>query len=432
MNTEIVTAREPLHRERDEPVRVGSPAGAGEPRHHLHPPVKSVAVWGPLIGVIVLVLAVLVIVGVWRHVAATRAEEQFAQANSQTVVNVRTVHRNTKPFDLILPGSIDANQSTTLYARTNGYLGKWFVDIGDNVKQGQTLAVIETPDVEQQLRQAEGTLNQAKSNFEIARLTAVRWQELYQKKVVAAQDNDTQQSAYQAAAAAMAAAQANVNLLDQQLSFNQIVAPFAGRITNRFLDVGALVSAGSGSAGTKVYDLEQTDPLLIYVYVPQTNAPLIHAGLIARLLVREYPGRDFQATVTRTAGAIDPTSRTLLTELQIPNKDGTLYAGMYANIKFSLKDNGNAPIIAPANAYIFRTAGAQVVVVGADNKIHWQTIEVGRDYGTGFEVLRGLKEGDKVVMNPADDLDEGMEVKPQEQAPQSVPESGSPRPAGSR
>ncbi len=205
---------------------MGSPAGAGEPRHHLHPPVKSVAVWGPLIGVIVLVLAVLVIVGVWRHVAATRAEEQFAQANSQTVVNVRTVHRNTKPFDLILPGSIDANQSTTLYARTNGYLGKWFVDIGDNVKQGQTLAVIETPDVEQQLRQAEGTLNQAKSNFEIARLTAVRWQELYQKKVVAAQDNDTQQSAYQAAAAAMAAAQANVNLLDQQLSFNQIVAPF--------------------------------------------------------------------------------------------------------------------------------------------------------------------------------------------------------------
>ncbi len=177
---------------------------------------------------------------------------------------------------------------------------------------------------------------------------------------------------------------------------------------------------------------QQTDPLLIYVYVPQTNAPLIHAGLTARLLVREYPGRDFQATVTRTAGAIDPTSRTLLTELQIPNKDGTLYAGMYGNIKFSLKDNGNAPIIAPANAYIFRTAGAQVVVVGADNKIHWQTIEVGRDYGTGFEVLRGLKEGDKVVMNPTDDLDEGMEVKPQEQAPQSVPESGSPRPAGSR
>ncbi len=130
----------------------------------------------------------------------------------------------------------------------------------------------------------------------------------------------------------------------------------------------------------------------------------IHPGVTAKLLVREYPGRDFQATVTRTAGAIDPASRTLLTELQIPNKDGTLYAGMYGEIKFSLVDDANAPIIVPANAYIFRTAGPQVVVVGADGKVHWQTIQVGRDYGTEFEALSGLKDGDKVVMNPTDDL----------------------------
>jgi RND family efflux transporter MFP subunit len=342
------------------------------------------------------------------------------------VVNLQTVKRNEKAFDLVLPGSVDANQSTTLYARTNGYLGKWDVDIGDNVKQGQLLAEIETPDVEQQLRQAQGTSNQAKANFEIARVTAVRWKELYEQKVVAAQDNDTQQSNYQAAASAMAAAQANVNYLEQQLSFNRIIAPFDGRITYRFLDVGALVQAGSGSGGTQIYNLQQTDPLLIYVYVPQTDAPMIHAGLTTKLLVREFPRRDFVATVMRTAGAIDPASRTLLTELQIPNKDGTLYAGMYGEIKFSLKDSGDAPIMVPANAYIFRTAGPQVVVVQGD-KIHWQTIQVGRDYGPQLEALSGLKEGDRVVVNPSDDLQEGMEVTAQE-APQA---GASAQPAGS-
>jgi RND family efflux transporter MFP subunit len=229
--------------------------------------------------------------------------------------------------------------------------------------------------------------------------------------VVSAQDNDTQQSAYQTALAAEAAAQANVNLLRQQLNFNQITAPFDGRITYRYLDVGALVSEGSGTAGTRIYDLAQTNPLRIYVYVPQTDAPMIHEGLETKLLVREYPGRSFTAKVTRTAGAIDPVSRTLLTELEAPNKEGMLFAGMYGEIQFSLKDEGNGPIIVPANAYIFRTAGPQVVVVEADNKIHWQTIQVGRDYGTELEVMTGLKDGDRVVVNPTDDLQEGMAVK---------------------
>jgi len=409
MNTvdEKTTTREPDARDHGEAARSGEP-----PHQRLHAPTRSIAVWGPLVAVTV--LAALVIMGVWKHVQASRAQSEFAEENSQVVVNVQTVHHDNKPIDLVLPGSIDANQSATLYARTNGYLGKWYVDIGDNVKEGQLLAEIDTPDVEQQYRQAVGLLNQAKSNFEIARVTAVRWQELYNQKVVDAQDNDTQQSTYQTAAAAQAAAQANVNLLQQQLTFNQIVAPFPGKITFRFLDIGALVTAGSGTAGTQIYSLEQTDPLLIYVYVPQSNAPSIHVGVTAKLLVREFPGRNFQATVTRTAGAIDPSSRTLLTELQIPNKDGTLYAGMYAEIEFSLMDTGAGPIIVPANAYIFRTAGPQVTVVGPDNKIHWQTIQVGRDFGAEMEALAGVKDGDKVVVNPTDDLQEGMQVKTQQ------------------
>ena len=229
-----------------------------EPHHRLHPPEKSIAVWGPLIAVTV--LAALLIMGVWRHVEATRAEQAFCEANSKVVVNVQTVHRNRKAFDLILPGNINANQATTLYARTNGFLGKWYVDIGDNVKKGQLLAEIETPDVEQQLRNAEGTLNQASSNFEIARVTAVRWQELYARKVVSAQDNDTQQSAYQAAAAAQAAADANVNLLKQQLSFNQIIAPFDGRITYRYLDVGALVAKELDRGGPRYMACSRPTP----------------------------------------------------------------------------------------------------------------------------------------------------------------------------
>ena len=375
-----------------------------------------------------IVLVLLAGIGVWQHVSRNRAEQQFEEANSVTVVNVQAVHRNTKPVDLVLPGSVQAFQSTTLYARSNGFLGKWFVDIGDNVKQGQTLAVIETPDVDQQLRQADATLNQAKANAQIAHDTAVRWQALFAQKVVSAQDNDQQQSNYRAAIAAQAAAQASVNQLQQLVGFNQIIAPFSGRITNRYLDVGALVSAGSGSAGTRIYDLAQTDPLLIYVYVPQTNAPLIHVGDQAKLLVRERPGTEFIATVTRTAGAIDPTSRTLLTELQIPNKDGLLYAGMYAEVQFMLHDDANSPISVTANAFMFRTAGPQVVVV-RDGKVHWQTIEVGRDYGTEIEALSGLKDGDEVVVNPTDGLQDGMQVKTQP-APVDAP-AGAPAPQAS-
>jgi RND family efflux transporter MFP subunit len=401
---ETVVAKEPKPKDRTEPTRV-------DPQHHrLHPPERRVAVWGPLVAVTV--LAAIIILGIWRHVAATQSAEEFARQTAETVVNVQAVHRNPDAFDLTLPGSVQAFQATTLYARSNGFLGKWLVDIGDNVTKGQTLAIIETPDLDQQLRQAQSTLNQARANFEIARVTAARWQELFNRQVVSAQDNDQQQSNYQAAAAAMAAAQASVNQLQQLVGFNQIIAPFDGRITNRYLDVGALVSAGSGAAGTAVYDLQQTDPLRIYVYVPQSNAPMIHDGMTAQLVVRGYPGHPFPATVTRTAGAIDPNSRTLLTELIIPNREGTLYAGIYGEIRFTLRDSTNAQLIVPANAYMFRPEGAQVVVV-RDNKIHWQTIQVGRDYGTMLEAAGGLNDGDLVVVNPSDDLQEGMQVKTQ-------------------
>jgi RND family efflux transporter MFP subunit len=192
--------------------------------------------------------------------------------------------------------------------------------------------------------------------------------------------------------------------------FNEIIAPFTGKISARFVDVGSLVTAGSGTSGTPLFGIVQSDPLRVYVYAPQENAPSIHEGLKAKILVQEFPGQNFDGSVTRTAGALDPQSRTMQVEVQVPNHENKLYARMYGEVKFLLADE-NAPIVVPANAFLFRTAGPQVATVMKDNRIHWQTIRVGRDFGTQLEVLDGLAENSKVVMNPTDDLREGVQVQ---------------------
>jgi len=270
------------------------------------------------------------------------------------------------------------------------------VDIGDNVKEGQLLAEIETPEVDQQLAQA-------KANYDIAKVTADRWRDLVEKKVVSAQENDEKQKAAEAA-------RANLEQLQKTQGFKEIVAPFGGSISARNIDVGTLVTAGTGNAGTPLFRIVQSDPLRVYVYVPQTNAPSMHEGLATKILVQEFPGQDFDGTVTRTAGALDPQSRTMQVEVQVPNHEGKLYAGMYGQVKFLLVDE-NAPIVVPANAFLFRTEGPQVAILVNDNRIHWQNIHVGRDFGTNLEVLDGLTENTKVVINPTDDLHEGIQVQ---------------------
>jgi len=202
-----------------------------------------------------------------------------------------------------------------------------------------------------------------------------------------------------------------------------VTAPFDGTITSRKIDVGSLVSQGSGTAGTVLFTLAQTDPLRIFVDVPQAEAPLIQVGMEAKILVQERANRDFTGKVTRTAGAIDPTSRTLLTEVEIPNHDGALFAGMYAQVKFTLT-NSEAPISIPANAFVFRSDGAQVAVVTNENKIHWQQISVGRDFGTRMEALKGLEENARVVVNPTDDLTEGLAVDVKQPTPKTQAEAG--------
>jgi RND family efflux transporter MFP subunit len=358
-----------------------------------HPPVRSVAVWGPIAAAGV--LALFVVIGVWRHMRAHNEQERFTEQINKLTVDVVNAQRDEKPKDLILPGTFQAIKQTTIYPRSNGYVESWKADIGDNVQTGQLLAEIATPEVDQQLAQA-------RAQEEIAKVTADRWLDLVQKNVVSKQEYDQNEKAYEAA-------KANLQQLEKIQGFQQILAPFAGKIAARNIDVGTLVTAGTGNSGTPLFNLVQSDMLRVYVFAPQENALSIHEGLAAKILLEEYPGQEFDGKVTRTAGALDPQSRTMQVEVQVPNHDGKLYAGMYGQVKFLLVDQ-NAPIVVPANAFLFRKEGPQVATIENDDHIHWQNIRVGRDFGDRIEVIDGLKENTNVVMNPTDDLREGIQV----------------------
>jgi RND family efflux transporter MFP subunit len=369
--------------------------GEGAPRDvPIHPPVRSVAVWGPIAAAGV--LALFVVIGVGRHMRAHNEQERFAQQINRLTVDVVNAQRDEKPKDLVLPGTFQAIKQTTIYPRSNGYVESWKADIGDNVQAGQLLAEIATPEVDQQLAQA-------RAQEEIAKVTADRWRDLVQKSVVSKQEYDQNQKAYEAA-------KANLQQLEKIQGFQQILAPFAGKISARNIDVGTLVTAGTGNSGTPLFNLVQSDVLRVYVFAPQENAPSIHEGLAAKILLEEYPGQEFDGKITRTAGALDPQSRTMQVEVQVPNHDGKLYAGMYGQVKFLLVDQ-NAPIVVPANAFLFRKEGPQVATIENKDRIHWQNIRVGRDFGDRIEVIDGLKENSKVVMNPTDDLREGIQVE---------------------
>jgi RND family efflux transporter MFP subunit len=359
-----------------------------------HAPTSKYAVWVPI--ALASIVVFFVIIGIWNRVRARQEQKASSKQAAQLSVNVVTVKRDLKPKELILPGNVQAYQETILYPRSNGYVKKWNVDIGDNVEEGQLLAEIETPEIDQQF-------SQAKASYDLADATATRWRELASKQVVSEQDRDEKETAKRTS-------QASLEQVEKTQGFQKVTAPFAGKITARRVDVGALVSPT-----TQLFGIAQSDPLRVYVYVPQTDAGSIRQGLKAKILVQERPGQDFEGTVMRTAGAIDSSSRTMQIEVEVPNHEAKLFAGMYAEVKFSLPEE-NAPIVIPANTVMFRSVGPQVATVTDENKIHWQAIRVGRDFGTKLEALEGLKENERAVMNPTDDLQEGIavQVKPAE------------------
>lgn len=334
-----------------------------------------------------------------------RWQANSALANSVTdqrpTVTVMSSQRPTNDASLVLPGSTQGIQEAAIYARTNGYVKDWKADIGGSVQQGQLLAEIETPEVDQQLAQT-------KANYEIAKVTAERWANLVAKNVVSKQEYDQNQKAYEAA-------KANYEQLQKLQAFEKIIAPFAGIITARNIDNGDLVSAGTSGQPAPLFRIAQTDVLRIYVDVPQTHSRVIKSGQTAAVSVREIPNRTFDAKVVRTARAIDPASRTLRTELQVPNADGELLPGMYADVKFTLPQDGHT-LIVPGNAVMIRSDGPKVLVVDAKNTIRSRAVKLGRDLGDKVEVASGLDPSESLVANPTDALRDGTEVNVQTQS----------------
>jgi RND family efflux transporter MFP subunit len=324
---------------------------------------------------------------------------------------------------LVLPGSVQAYNEAMIFARTNGYVRQWYTDIGTRVKKGQLLAEIDTPEVDQQLRQARADLGTAQANFQLAHTTDQRWRELLATNSVSRQAADSAAGDASAKKAALASAEANVARLSDLESFKHVVAPFDGVVTSRNTDIGALINAGQGSALFRVSD---TSKLRVYVLVPQLYAANTTPGLHADLTFPERPGKTYAAQVVRTADALDPVSRTLQVELLVDNSSGELFPGAYAQVHFKLPQ-GAGSLSVPASAVLFRSADLQVAVVGADHRVTLKSITTGRDFGTSLEVLTGLAPGDDIIANPPDSLATGTLVHVVQ--PQSNPAPAAPQPA---
>jgi membrane fusion protein, multidrug efflux system len=369
------------------------------------PPRKALMTVGVLL-LVLLVAGGITLLGRMSHERALAKETE-----RETIPTVAVVHPIAEKPDeeLVLPGSLLAFVESPIYARTNGYLIRWYRDIGSRVKQGELLATIDTPEVDQELNQARATQQQVLSQLEIARITADRWENLRKTDSVSAQEADQYTSAYQQAKANLAAAEANVRRLQDLESFKRVYAPFSGVLTRRNVDPGALINAGAQAAGRELFDIARIDTLRVFISVPQLYAPFVKVGAKTNITLQEIPGRKFPAAVARTADAIDPTTRTLRTEVDVPNPDGQLLPGSLGDVHFAVGANVNK-VTVPVNAMLFRAQGAQVAVVGPDNKIELRHLNIGRDYGTTLEILGGLSTSDQIVINPPDSLEEGQRV----------------------
>ncbi len=349
------------------------------------------------------------------------------ETERETVPTVAVVHPLSENPDeeLVLPGSLLAYEESPIYARTNGYLVRWYKDIGSRVSKGELLAKIDTPEVDQELNQTRAARQQILAQLELAKISAERWENLRKTDSVSAQEADQQESGYKQAQANLASADANVRRLEQLEGFKDVFAPFSGVLTRRNVDPGALINAGAGATGRELFDLARVDPLRVYTSVPQAYAPYIKVGSNTAVTLQEFPGQKFIGKVARTAEAIDPNTRTLLTEVDVPNKDGRLLPGSFGEVHFAVGSDVNK-VTVPVNAMLFRAEGPRLAVVSSDNKVQLRPINIGRDYGATLEILGGVSPGDRIVINPPDSLEEGQQVnvaqpQPDQQQPNPPP-----------
>jgi RND family efflux transporter MFP subunit len=357
----------------------------------------------------IVIFAVLLYTGIATRAKADAALKQDTLDAAIPTVAVVQPKKGAAAEEVVFPGNVRAFTDAAIYARTSGYLRKWYVDIGTRVKEGQLLAEIETPEVDQQLQQARADLATAEANLQLAQSTAERWKELVATDSVSKQETDEKVGDLNAKKAMLQSGTANVKRLEQMHAFGRIYAPFSGVITARNTDVGALIDAGNAAQGRELFHLASTDKLRVYVSVPQQYSRAATPGTVAELTLEEFPGRKFAGTVVRTANAIDAASRTLLTEVEVNNKSGELLPGAYASVHLKLASKGPAAVTIPANTLLFRSEGLRVAVV-KDGQAHLQTITVGRDFGTEVEVVSGLQGDESIVVNPPDSLISGSPV----------------------
>lgn len=363
--------------------------------------------------IVAVALLLLLLAGAITLIARESHERALAKETEEsTVPTVAVVHPQAeKPEEeLVLPGSLLAFEDSPIYARTNGYLVRWYKDIGSRVNQGDLLATIDTPEIDQELNQTKAARQQILAQLELAKISAERWENLRKSDSVSAQEADQQTSGYRQAQANLAAADANVRRLEQLENFKRVYAPFSGVITKRNVDPGALINAGAGAAGKELFDIARIDPLRVYTSVPQAYAPFIKVGGQTTVTLQEFPGQRFTAKIARTAESIDPNTRTLLTEVDVPNKDGRLLPGSFGEVHFAVGSNVDK-VTVPVNAMLFRSEGPRVAVVDGNNKIQLRPINIGRDYGTSLEILGGVSPQDRIVINPPDSLEQGQEVR---------------------
>lgn len=359
-----------------------------------------------VLGVVFLVAAIVGLISRFSDRRALAKEtEQLA------VTTVAVIHPKVEPpqQELTLPSSLQAYIESPIYARTNGYLIKWYKDIGSRVQKGERLADIETPEIDQELQQARAARDQSAAQVEIAKTSAKRWENLQKMDAVAQQETDERTNAYAQAQANLAAATANVHRLEELESFKHVYAPFSGVLTKRNVDIGALINAGNTGSNQQLFNIARIDPIRVYVSVPEIYAPSVRPGVHASIEVTSLNGQRFTGSVVRNAESIDPSTRTLLTEIDVPNPKGELLPGAYAQVHFDLKVQA-VRLSVPVNALMFRAEGTRAAVVDANGKVHLQPVVIGRDFGLDVEILGGLQPSDSIVLNPSDSLEEGQQV----------------------
>lgn len=356
------------------------------------------------------VMATLFAIGLWPKWNTLKVAQAEASKDDLQAVAYVVAKRGSPKADIVLPVNLYAMQEATIYARTNGYLKRWQVDIGDQVKAGQVLAEIDAPEVDRELDQAQASRAQVKAHLELARVTSERYAGLLKEEAVSPQEVDEKHGVHEARKADYAAAEANMRRLEQMKSFQRVVAPFSGTIIARNVDVGSLIQAGSASSSGWLFKLAQTETIRAHASVPQSSMRMIKPGMTVDLMVPELGERVFPAKVMRSAGAFDSATRTMVVEMHVPNRGGPLLPGMYAQAKINLV-NAEPNLQIPINALMVGGEGTRVAVVDTSGVIHIKPVKVGRDFGKEVEILAGLAENERVINNPRDSLVEGSKVR---------------------